>query len=292
MQLGVVFPQTEIPPDPGAVRAFAQGVEALGFDYVMVSDHVLGANAKTHPTWKGTWNNSHSFFEPLVTLSFMASVTSRLGLATGIMLLPLRQTALVAKQTAMLDVLSNGRLRLGFGLGREETLVEYEGLGTNFHNRGKRSEEQVALLRALWTKDTVSFKGKWHTVTEAGINPLPVQRPIPVWLGGAAEPVLERIGRYGNGWLTTRLVPGDDALSRGLETIKTAAKLAGRDPATIGLDGRVRLLGSTLEGCVLLTERWRRMGASHATVNTWESGAKGADQHLKVLGEIRQGIGR
>ncbi len=291
MQIGVVFPQTEIAADPGAIKAFAQGVEQLGYDYLMTSDHVLGADPETHPSWKGTWSNRHQFLEPLTTLAFVAANTERIGLTTGIMLLPLRQSALVAKQAAMVDILSRGRLRLGFGLGREETLVEYEGLGQEFHTRGRRIEEQITVLRLLWTKQTVSFKGRWHTITEAGINPMPVQRPIPMWLGGAADAVHERVGRMGDGWLTTRLTPTDAELHRGLERIRASAKAAGRDSAAIGLDGRVRLQSSTIEACAKMVAGWREIGATHATLNTWEAGFQGPDQHIKTLERLKAAIG-
>ena len=195
MQYGTVFPQTEIGADPIGVRDYAQAVEGMGYDYILVYDHVLGANAGSRPGWRGAYRHTNMFHEPFVLFGYLAGLTERIGLATGILILPQRQTALVAKQAAEADVLSGGRLRLGIGTGWNA--VEYEALDENFHDRGRRSEEQIELMRALWTRELVTYEGRWHKVTDAGINPMPVQRPIPIWLGGYAERVLERIGRLG-----------------------------------------------------------------------------------------------
>ncbi|MDE2969186.1 MAG: LLM class F420-dependent oxidoreductase, partial [Chloroflexota bacterium] len=188
MKLGVIFPQTEIGNDPGAIREFVQAAEELGYEHILAYDHVLGADPAKHPNWGGAYTMDSAFHEPFVLFGYLASVTSTIKLTTGIIILPQRQTALVAKQAAEVDVLSNGRLRLGVGLGWNR--VEYEALGQDFHNRGRRVEEQIALMRRLWTEESVDFDGKWHTVDGAGINPMPVQRPIPIWMGGGAEPVL------------------------------------------------------------------------------------------------------
>ena len=190
MQIGVVFPQTEIGNDPAAIRDYAQTAEGLGFSHVLAYDHVLGANPQRPGGWSGPYTYLTPFHEVFVLFGYLAAVTHKLGLAAGVIILPQRQTALVAKQAASLDVLSGGRLRLGIGLGWNE--VEYTSLNENFHNRGKRIEEQVVLMRRLWTEPLVDFKGKWHTIPDAGLNPLPVQRPIPVWFGGSAEAALRR----------------------------------------------------------------------------------------------------
>lgn len=288
MQYGVVFPQTEIPADYGSIKAFVQGVEGLGFDYLMVSDHVLGANPKTHPTWKGTWSNQTQFMEPMVTMGFIAGVAPKLAMVTGVIILPQRQTALVAKQAAMVDVLCKGRLRLAFGVGNPETMVEYEALGQDFHTRGKRSEEQVALMRALWSKDTVSFKGTWDTVTEAGINPMPIQRPIPVWLGGRSDAVFDRAGRIADGWMAASVAPWDEAIIRGMELMRAAARKAGRDPKKLGIDGRTPQKNAKIDVCMRYVEGWKKAGATHMSINTWEDGLHGADQHLARLREIKE----
>jgi probable F420-dependent oxidoreductase len=200
MQLGVIFPQTEIGADPKAIRDFVQAAEDLGYEHLIVFDHVLGADTAHYPGWQGAYTHQDMFHEPLVLYGYLAAFTQRMELVTGVLILGQRQTALVAKQAAEVDVLSGGRLRLGVGIGWNA--VEYEGLNANFHNRGKRSEEQIAVLRALWTQEVVDFHGRWHQITHAGLNPLPIQRPIPLWLGGGtnAEPVIERVGRLADGW--------------------------------------------------------------------------------------------
>ncbi|HLE81312.1 MAG TPA: LLM class F420-dependent oxidoreductase, partial [Dehalococcoidia bacterium] len=193
MQLGVVFPQTEIGADPGGVRNYVQAVEQMGYAHLAIYDHVLGADPTNRPDWRGPYTSKTLFHEPMVLFGYLAALTQRLELVTSIIILPQRQTALVAKQAAEIDVLAQGRFRFGVGIGWNQ--VEYEALGEDFHNRGRRMEEQIAVLRALWTQEVVTFEGKWHRITEAGINPLPVQRPIPIWMGGGAEPVLQRIAR-------------------------------------------------------------------------------------------------
>ena len=199
MRIGVVFPQTELGSDPIVIRDYAQTAEGLGFTHLLAYDHVLGANPDRPGGWSGPYTHLTPFHEVFVLLSYLAGVTRQLELVTGIVILPQRQTALVAKQTATLDVLSGGRLRLGVGLGWNE--VEYTALNENFHTRGKRMEEQVALLRRLWTEPLVDFKGNWHTIPDAGINPLPIQRPIPVWFGGMTEAAMRRIARLADGWI-------------------------------------------------------------------------------------------
>ena len=186
MQLGVIFPQTEIGADPTGVRDFAQAAEELGYAHLIVFDHVLGADTTHYKNWGGAYALGDMFHEPFVLYGYLAALTQKLELVTAVIILGQRQTALVAKQAAAVDVLSGGRLRLGVGIGWNA--VEYEALNENFHDRGKRSEEQIALLRALWTQEVVDFHGRWHNITHAGINPLPVQRPIPLWLGGASKP--------------------------------------------------------------------------------------------------------
>ena len=199
MRIGAVFPQLEAGTDIGAITDYIQNVESLGFDHILAFDHVLGANASSRPGWSGAYQHTDSFYEPITFYSYVAAITSRLELATGVIILPQRQTALFAKQSATLDLISAGRLRLGIGTGWNQ--VEYEALGENFHNRGKRSEEQINLLRKLWSEELITFKGKFHTVTDAGLNPLPPKRSIPIWFGGMADPVLERVAKIGDGWL-------------------------------------------------------------------------------------------
>src|SRR5690606_29371300 len=174
MKIGVVFPQTEIGADAGGVRAFSEAVEDLGYTHLLAYDHVLGANTASRPGWTGSYSHESLFHEVFVLFSFAAGFTERLEFVTGVLILPQRQTALVAKQAASLDRLSNGRLRLGVGVGWNE--VEYIALNENFRNRGARSEEQIAVLRRLWTNEVVDFEGRWHRIPDAGINPLPVKQ--------------------------------------------------------------------------------------------------------------------
>ena len=278
MQIGVVFPQTEIGSDPGVIREYVQAVEHFGYQHLVVYDHVLGADTTGRPDWRGPYNHETSFHEPFVLFGYLAGLTRRLELVTGVIILPQRQTALVAKQAAEVDVLSGGRMRLGIGIGWNE--VEYEALGESFHNRGRRSEEQVAVLRALWTQEVVTFNGAWHRITAAGLNPLPIQKPIPIWFGGGAESVLKRIGQIGDGWFP-QLQP-DERAFEALERIRVYARKAGRNPDTIGIEGRVSVARG-MDDAIDRLSAWRRLGATHIAVNTMGAGFKSLDQHLNSL---------
>ncbi len=198
MKFGIVFPQTEIGSDPDDIARFAQAVEEAGFDHLLAYEHVLGANTASRPNWSGPYTSESMFHEPYVLFGYLSAIVSRLEFVTGIVILPQRQTALVAKQSACLDVISRGRFRLGIGTGWND--VEYEALGENFHNRGKRSEEQIDLMRNLWSEETITYQGKWHKITDAGLNPLPINKNIPIWLGGTAPQVIDRVARVGDGW--------------------------------------------------------------------------------------------
>lgn len=279
MHIGLVYPQTEYLADPAAVRDYAQTAEALGFSHILAYDHVLGANPDRPGGWTGPYTYQTPFMEPFVLFSHMAAVTTRLGFATGILILPQRETALVAKQAATLDVLCGGRLRLGIGTGWNE--VEYVALGQDFHTRGRRQEEQIEVLRALWTQELVTFKGRWHDIPDAGLNPLPVQRPIPLWFGGHADVVLRRLARLGDGWM-----PGFRTAAAAAETLATLdgyLAAAGRSRADIGLeprlhwgDGDLDALGRTLAG-------WRAVGATHVSLNTMGAGFDTASGHLAAI---------
>lgn len=292
MLLGVTFPQTEIGTDPGAIRDYAQAVEGLGFDYILAYDHVLGVDVDQRPDWnpvpgrKPPYTHRSQFHEPLVLFGYLAGVAQRIGFATGVVVLGQRQTALVAKQAAEVDVLSGGRLRLGVGIGWND--AEYEALGMNFHNRGARSEEQIALLRALWTQEVVTFQGKWHKVTAAGINPLPVQRPIPIWFGGWADVVIRRVARIGDGWYVNS-GPGPRALEA-VGRLRQYAKEFGRDPASIGIEGGIQLGAKPPEERAEVVSAWRSAGASHVTFNTMDSGLKTVDDHLEVLRRFKTAV--
>ena len=283
MRVGVVFPQTEIGADVGAVRAYVQRVEELGYRHVLAYDHVLGADPAVHRGWQGPYDLATTFHEPFVLFGYMAGLTS-LELVTGIIILPQRQTALVAKQAAEVDLLSRGRFRLGIGLGWNA--VEYEALGQDFSTRGQRAEEQVELLRRLWTEPSVTFRGRFDRVTGAGLAPLPVQRPIPVWFGAQSERAYRRVGRLADGWFPQ--VPPGPKLDQARSVVEQAAVEAGRDPASLGMEGRA----SWRDDPGKLAEHaatWREAGATHLSVNTMGAGLRTVDDHLRVL-ETAAGI--
>jgi probable F420-dependent oxidoreductase len=277
VRVGVVFPQTEIGADVGAVRAYAQRVEELGYRHVLAYDHVLGADPAVHRDWQGPYDLATTFHEPFVLFGYLAAITS-LELVTGIIILPQRQTALVAKQAAEVDLLTRGRFRLGIGLGWNA--VEYEALGQDFSTRGRRMEEQVDLLRRLWTEPSVTFDGRFDRVTGAGLAPLPVQRPIPVWFGGQSDRAYRRIGRLADGWFPQ--VPPGPKLDEARGVVERAAAEAGRDPASLGMEGRASWRGSP-EKLAEHAATWRDVGASHLSVNTMGSGLATVDDHLRAL---------
>ena len=279
MQIGVVFPQTEMGPGGGAVRSYGQRVEELGFRHVLAYDHVLGADRAVHQGWDRPYDSATTFHEPLVMFGFLAALTS-LELVTGIIILPQRQTALVAKQAAEVDLLSGGRLRLGVGLGWN--YVEYEALGQDFATRGRRIEEQVALMRRLWTEPSLSHSGAFDRITGAGIAPLPVQRPIPVWFGAQSAPAYRRAGRLADGWFP-QVQPGPE-LDQARAVVSQAATEAGRDPATLGMEGRITWRGDAGE-LAGQAARWQDAGASHVSVNTMGAGLVTLDDHLAALAE-------
>ncbi|OBI04311.1 LLM class F420-dependent oxidoreductase [Mycobacterium scrofulaceum] len=280
MRIGVVFPQTELGGDPAVVRAYGEGVQELGFTHILAYDHVVGADPQVHHGWDGPYDIDSTFHEPFVMFGYLAAITS-LELVSGVIILPQRQTALVAKQAAEVDLLTGGRFRLGVGLGWNA--VEYEALGENFTNRGKRSEEQVELLRRLWTERSVTFAGKYHTVTAAGLAPLPVQRPIPVWIGAASDRGLERAGRIADGWFPMT-APGP-GLDHARELVQRAAAAAGRDADSLGMEGRVSWTGDR-DRTARQIAGWRAAGATHVSVNTMNAGLGTVDDHLAVLGRV------
>ena len=287
MRLGAVFPQTEIGADPAAVRDFAQAAESLGYDHLLVFDHVLGADPSKRENWSRPYQHTSLFHEPFVLFGYLAGITRSIELTTGVLILGQRQTALVAKQAAEVDVLSGGRLRLGIGIGWNE--VEYEALGENFNNRGRRSVEQIELLRALWTQEVVDFSGRYHRVTYAGINPLPVQRPIPIWFGGGAERVVRRVGRMGDGWFP-QFRP-DSAGQARIEHMREYAREAGRDPNSIGIEGRISLAdGDGPKEWNKLAQAWTEVGATHVSVNTMKAGLEGPDQHIEAIRRFKEAV--
>jgi len=286
VNIGVVFPQTEIGGDAGAVRAYALAADELGFTHVLAYDHVLGADPAVHKGWDGPYDVRTTFHEPFVLYGYLAALTS-LELVTGIIILPQRQTAVVAKQAAEVDLLTGGKFRLGVGLGWNA--VEYEALGKNFGDRGRRMPEQVALLRRLWTEQSVTFTGSYETVTGAGLSPLPVQRPIPVWLGAQSRPAYVRVGQLADGWFPQ--VPPGPRLEEARAIIGQAAAETGRDAARIGMEGMVRWGEDRADGLADDIGRWHAAGASHVSISTMGAGLGGVDGHIEALTAAASALG-
>ncbi|MGI8550458.1 MAG: LLM class F420-dependent oxidoreductase [Dehalococcoidia bacterium] len=287
MQLGVVFPQTEIGSDPAAIRDYAQAAEGLGYRHLLVYDHVLGANPERPGGWRGPYTHNDSFHEPFVLFGYLAGLTRALELVTGILILPQRQTALVAKQAAAVDLFTGGRLRLGVGVGWNR--VEYEALGENFATRGRRIEEQISLLRKLWTQPLVQFEGRWGKVPDAGISPLPVQRPIPIWMGGTVDAVLRRVARIADGWFP-QFRPGPEARET-MDRLTGYIREAGRDPSSVGIEGRVSAGNRGPDEWAAAARQWAELGATHLSFNTMGSGFSSTDQHIDALQRFVDGVG-
>jgi len=287
MNFGVVFPQLDIGNDPKAIHDYAQAVEGMGYTHILAFDHVLGANRERYRDLTGPYSHHDAFHEPFVLFGFLAAATRRMGLATGILILPQRQTALVAKQAAAVDVLSGGRLRLGVAVGWN--YVEYAALDEDFHTRGKRIEEQIEVLRALWTKELVTVEGREHRITEAGINPLPVQRPIPVWMGGHSDVVMRRAARLADGWMWSgNLRPGAEAQAT-VDRVHELVRAGGRRPEAFGIEGRVPLARLTPEQWSDEVAGWRKMrGVTHVCVDTMRMGLDKPDQHIDLLRRFKE----
>lgn len=284
MKYGVVFPQTEYGNDPQAIKDYAQAAEGLGYDYLLVYDHVLGAHPDRLPSLTGPYTDADPFHEPMVLFGYLAAVTTHLELVTGILILPQRQTALVAKQAAAVDVLSGGRLRLGIGIGWN--YVEYEALGKNFRTRGRQVEEQIEVLRKLWTQPLVTHRTDDHDINNAGILPLPVQRPIPIWFGGLAEPVLKRAARLGDGWMPAGRLP-DDQMRGNVERLRGYLRDNGRDPQSFGIDPWISILDLSPDVWRQRVEAWRHLGASHVAIDTMRAGFKTPQEHMDAIRAFR-----
>jgi probable F420-dependent oxidoreductase len=285
MRIGVVFPQTELGGDVGAVRAYGEAVGGLGFSHLLAYDHVVGADPAVHEGWGGPYDITTTFHEPFVMFGYLAAFTS-VELVTGIIILPQRQTALVAKQAAEVDLLTNGRFRLGVGIGWNA--VEYDALDKSFGDRGRRMTEQIGLLRRLWTEPSVTFDGTYERVPGAGLAPLPVQRPIPIWVGGASPAAYRRIGRLADGWFP--MVRPGAPLDEALAIIAGAAADAGRDPAAIGMEGRVTWTPDA-DKLARQVDRWRTAGATHLTIDTMYTDRRGVDEHLAALTTAARALG-
>jgi probable F420-dependent oxidoreductase len=284
MHYGVVFPQIEFGNDPQKLKDYAQAAEALGYDYLLIFDHVLGAHPDREPKLTGPYTHQDSFHEPMVLFGFLAAVTKRIRLTTGILILPQRQAVLVAKQAAEIDVLSGGRLRLGVGLGWND--VEYEALGQNFKNRGRRVEDQVAVMRKLWTAPLVTHRSEYHVIDNAGLNPMPIQQPIPIWFGGSAEPALRRAARMADGWIASNRVSGD--VKRLLERLDVFLAESGRDRKSFGIDTWIPIAGVGQDEWRRRVDAWRSLGATHIAVDTMRAGFKSPQEHIDAIQTFRK----
>jgi probable F420-dependent oxidoreductase len=278
MELAAVYPSYELGSDPSVLRDFAQAAEGAGYTRLVLAEHVLGAHPDRLRDHSAPYTYEHEWPEPIATLGFLAAVTQRIELMTGILILPQRQTVLVAKQAAQLDVLSGGRLILGVGTGWNP--VEYEALGQDFHTRGSRIAEQIELLRLLWAEPLVTFHGRWHHVERAGLNPLPPRRSIPVWMGGSDPRAVARAGRLGDGWYPLRL--DQDVLEARVRTFREAAVEAGRDPQALGLQGSITGLAD-LDAQLAAARGFEALGATHVALFTTNVGFRGAAQHLGAM---------
>jgi probable F420-dependent oxidoreductase len=285
MQIGVVFPQTEIGADAGAIRAYAQAAQDLGYAHLLAYDHVVGADRAIHTSWNGPYDVHTTFHDPFVLFGHLAAVTE-LELVTGIIVLPQRQTALVAKQAAEVDVLTNGRFRLGVGAGWNA--VEFDALGKDFTTRGRRMDEQIELLRRLWIDQSVTFEGDDEHVTGAGISPRPIQRPIPIWLGATSPAAYRRIGRLGDGWFP-RVLPGPQ-LDKARAIIRSSATASGRDPDKIHMQCQLRWAGDADE-VAAMAQAWREAGASHAAITTMGADLASVDDHIEAIATVAASCG-
>jgi probable F420-dependent oxidoreductase len=258
MELGALLPLGDIGGDPATLREYAQAAENIGLDFIEAPDHVLASR-------EGERTGAGLFHDPFVLFGYLAGCTPKLGFSTGVLILPQRQTALVAKQAACLDVLCGGRFRLGIGVGWNE--VEFTGLNENFHNRGRRSEEQVQVMQALWAEPHVNFKGRWHTIDDAGINPRPDSGMVPVWFGGHHDRTLERIAKWGDGWMPNAY-PADQSALDVFGRLRSLTEAAGRDPGKIGIEVWTSMGSGNDADWAKEARFWKQAGASHLCLTT------------------------
>jgi probable F420-dependent oxidoreductase len=263
MQLGTLLPLGDIGGTPAVMREYAQAAEAAGYDFIEAPDHVVGIN----PGGAGAGERMSAglYHDPFVLFSYLAGVTPKLGFSTGVLILAQRQATLVAKQAACLDSLCGGRFRLGVGVGWNEP--EFVALNENFHNRGRRSEEQVQVMQMLWANPFVAFSGKWHTLEDVGINPRPASGKVPVWFGGHHERTLERIAKWGDGWMPNAYPPGQEALDI-LATLRKLTEAAGRDPAAIGIEVWTSMGSGSESDWAKEAQFWKKAGATHLCLTT------------------------
>jgi probable F420-dependent oxidoreductase len=285
MQVGVVYPQNELKGDPDAVRRIGKAVEDLGFDHLLAYDHVLGAvHADRTPPLTGPYTEHDTFHDPFVMYAHLAGITERIGFATGILVLPQRQTALVARQAADVDLLSGGRLRLGVGIGWN--FVEYESLGQDFHTRGARQEEQIKLLRRLFTEPVVDFSGRFDRIDRASLMPKPA-RSIPIWLGGSGEVAFERAARLADGFIFFggKSAPTIEAWKR----LRDRVGGLGRSVEDFGADWVVLSRGG-LDELMSEIDAWREAGGTHVSVDTMGRGLDSGDRHIDYIASVASAL--
>lgn len=287
MRIGAIFPHFEFGNDPAEVRRYAQRAEDLGLAHIGADDHVIGPNPERPGGYTGWTTHRTAFHEPFVLFGFMAAVTARIEFATCVLILPQRQTVLAAKQAAALDVLSAGRLRLGIGNGWNH--FEYRSLGMTFRDRARRIEEQVALMRRLWTEEHVDFQGEFHSIPDAGLCPLPVQRPIPIWFGGQSEPVIRRAARLGDGWMPLYADAAEAAA--GLALLDECLREEGRERSAVGLEARIPYGDGDPGRWRELLDGWREAGFTHASLVATHAGLLGAREHIAAMEKFAKGTG-
>ncbi len=286
LRLGAMYPVVDLGCGPEAVREWAVAAEDMGFCDLWYSEHVLGADISVRPDWKPMLGNpppySHkdAFGDPFTLFGFLAAHTEQVTLGTNIMVMGMRQTPLFAKQAALADVLTGGRLLIGTGSGWND--VEYEAMGVDWKSRGRRVEEQIDVARKLWTEEVVTYHGKWHKINAAGLNPLPIQRPIPIWIGGGADVVVKRAGRLADGFLPAFGSPSPAAAAK-LDMMRQAAEEAGRDPSKIEVGVSVNFAGNTLRDMLEFAEKWEEIGATRLIVRSVGAGFKNVNDHLEAI---------
>ncbi len=289
MKIGTMVPAQEVGNDPVALKDFAQGAEDLGFDYVQLTDHVLQIDPRGDPNVFAPYTIEDAFQEPFVTMGYLAAHTQSIQLGTAILILPQRQAVLVAKQAAQADFLSQGRLRLGIGVGWQE--IEFDALGMSWKGRGKVCEEQIEVMRGLWNNRLFEFKGEYHTIPESGLNPRPVQQPIPIWFGGMSNAVAERTGRMGDGWMP---IGDPDMLGPQFDILYEAAEKAGRKPSDIGIEAFFGFTSAisdtviTMDECMEGAKRWKAKGATHYTFTALGLDYTDVRDHLKLASEFKE----
>ena len=283
MEIGVIFPQTEVGNDSGAVRAIGQAVDDLGYSHLAAYDHVLGGDVGVLGELGGPYTIDDPFREPLTMFAYLAGCTD-LAFATSILIGPQRQTALLAKQAAEVDILCGGRFRLGLGIGWNK--LEYDALGVSFDARADVLEEQVAVLRALWTERSVTFEGRFHHIRASGLAPLPLQQPIPIWVGGHAPAALRRVGRIADGWFP--MVRPGGGLEAALAVIGEGAAEVGRDMSNLKFEGRLEYATRDHDKIAEHARRWQEAGAAMLSLNTMHAGLTTVDDHIAALAEMAQ----